>query len=51
MQGSVSSLCAAHLLSRFGKADLSSGTKSWMLLQKYLETGREQRPVGWDSTK
>lgn len=42
----VSSLCAAHLLSGLGKADCSSGTKSWMLLQKYLVAGREQRPHG-----
>lgn len=46
VQGSVSSLHTARLRGGVGKADCSSSSKSWMLLQKYVMAGREQSPRG-----
>lgn len=45
MQGSVSLLCTAQILSGLGESERLSGTKSWMLLKKYLVTGRESQGV------
>lgn len=43
MQGSVSLLCTAYILGGLGKSEHLSGTKSWMLLKKYLVAGREEQ--------
>lgn len=43
VQGSVSLLCTVYLFGGLGESERLSGTKSQMLLKKYLVEGREEQ--------
>lgn len=43
VQGSVSLLCTLYLLGGLGESEHLIGTKSWVLLKKYLVGGREEQ--------